>query len=140
MRTTLALALAFFAAPLLEAQSLNGLKTLGYVNGRYWNTLSVEAKATYLIALDEGALEIVSYSKTCTCAADATIEMLSAISPRDSSSYLELAEALDSFYKDSTNRAIPVIKALPYVTLKIKGGTSRELDDLVSKLRKDASR
>jgi hypothetical protein len=139
MRSILAIILALLAVPLLKAQSLSGLRTLGYVNGRYWSTLSLEAKATYIIALDEGALEIISYSKTCACAADASVSMLTAISGGDSNSYLELVEALDSFYKDSPNRAIPVIKALPYITLKIRGGTSRELDDLISKLRKEAN-
>ncbi len=138
MRTTLAV--AFLAVSSLEAQGFNGLQTGINVNGRYWNNLSVEAKATYMIAAGEGASEVVAHApKNCACVVDASLGVLQTISGGDSSSYLEIAEGLDLFYKDPANRPIPVIKALAYVTLKMRGGSNRELDDLVSKLRKDAN-
>jgi hypothetical protein len=123
-----------------NAQDFAGVKTSGYINGRYWSTLSLDAKATYLIAIGEAMTEVVAYApKNCGCILDATIAALGALSGGTSSSYLEISESLDLFYKEPANRPIPVIKALTYVTLKLKGGTSRELDDLVSKLRKEAN-
>jgi hypothetical protein len=109
-------------------------------NGRYGSGLPVDAKVTYLIAVGEAVTEIVCYApKNCNCIIDATVAALGALSGGTSSSYLEIFESLDLFYKESANRPIPVIKALAYVTLKMKGGTSRGLDDLVSKRRKEAN-
>ncbi len=142
MRTILAV--AFLTLSSMQAQNLaaltSGLMTGINVNGRYWNTLSVEAKATYLIAVNEGIGEVVLYAaKDCNCAFDASLNALRAIFGGTDSSYLEVAEILDSFYKDAANRPIPVIRALKYVTLKIKGAGTRELEDVASKLRKDAN-
>jgi hypothetical protein len=139
MRTTLsfALALALVTVSAAEAQSFAGIKTGIYVNGRYWKNLSVDAKATYLVAIGEGMMEIVAYAKNCSCVVDASLGLLRTTSGGDNNSYLEMAEGLDSFYMDPANRPIPVIRALSYVTLKMKGASSRELEDLASKLRKD---
>lgn len=122
------------------AQDFDGIRTSGYINGRYWSGLPADAKVTYLIAVGDAMTEIVGYApKNCNCILEATVAALGALSGGTSSSYLEISESLDLFYKEPANRPIPVIKGLAYVTLKLKGGTSRELDDLVSKLRKAAN-
>jgi|ERR1700693_343632 len=155
MRTiTISLATTFLALALssLQAQDLErlratvkdlqatGLVTGLSVNGRYWNSLSIEAKATYIIASSEAMSEVLLHAANdCTCAFDAVLNSLRIVSGGSNSSDLEMTEGLDLFYKDSANRPIPVIKALAYVTLKMKGGSSRELEDLASKLRKDAN-
>lgn len=139
MRFPLMIALSL--ASLLCAQDFFGVRTGLNVNGRYWNGLSVDAKATYIIAATEGMTEILSFvPKDCGCALDAAIKAVTAVSGGHSTSYMELVEGTDDFYKDPTNRAVPVIKALSYVTLKIKGASSKELDDLAAKLRKEANR
>lgn len=140
MRAAFAVVAMFALSFSSNAQDLFGVKTGPYVNGRYWSALPVEAKATYLVAIGEAMTGVVSYApKNCACLLDATIAALGALSGGTSSSYLEIAESLDLFYKEPANRPIPVIKALTYVTLKLKGGTSRELDDLISKLRQEAN-
>jgi len=74
MRTiTISLATTFLALALssLQAQDLErlratvkdlqatGLVTGLSVNGRYWNSLSIEAKATYIIASSEAMSEVL---------------------------------------------------------------------------------
>jgi hypothetical protein len=139
MRTSSLVALLLVAAT-ANAQDSSGMTTGLSVNGRFWATLSSEAKATYVIAVGEGISEVAFRgSNSCACLFERASSALRAVSGSDKTSYHELAASVDFFYKDPTNRAVPVIKALVYVTQKMKGATSQELDDLAAKLRKDAS-
>jgi hypothetical protein len=129
-----------FVAPAL-AQDTSGMKTGFNVNGRYWITLSVEAKATYLIAFQAGIVAAVHAApQNCTCAFDGAMATLEATGGGSTSSIADMGEGLDSFYKESANRAVPVPDALKYVTKKITGATRQELDYLESSLRRDANR
>ena len=138
MKLRIAAALAISGT--LFGQQFNGVMTGLKVNGRYWNALSIEARATYIIALAEGISEVISYMpQSCNCTFDAALDAMKSVSGGTTSSYLEMAEAVSDFYKDSTNRAVPVVKALTYVTLKTKGGTAKQLEELAAKLRNEAN-
>ena len=61
------------------------------VNGRYWTSLSTEAKATYVIAVGEGISEVMFHaSNNCACLIDGALSALRAVSGSDKTSYLEL--------------------------------------------------
>jgi hypothetical protein len=46
----------------VSAQVVSPMLTGTNVNGRYWNTLSVESKATFIIGVGEGMAEVVWFA------------------------------------------------------------------------------
>jgi hypothetical protein len=111
------------------------------VNGRYWNTLSLQAKATYIISVQEGMSGVLGYdAKNCSCTFEAVNAAVHAISGGKNGSYAEMVGGVDLFYKDPANLGIPVVRALEYITLKAKGATAGELSSFVAPLRWSANR
>lgn len=137
VRPAIAFAATMFVIPLLSAQAI---VTGSNANGRYWNTLSADSKTAYMTGLVEGMSELSSYvPKDCSCISVATVNMIRAIGGGHNSSSLEVRQSLDVFYQEPANRSVPIVKGLVYVTLKMKGASTIELEDLVANLRKAAN-
>ena len=137
-----ALILLIFICASLPAQDARAAYTGTDVNGRYWNTLSLQAKATYIIGAQEGMDAVLAHdAKNCSCTFEAVNAAVQATSGGGKNgTYVEFVAGVDLFYKDPANLGIPVIKALEYVTLKAKGATASELDSFVAPLRRSANR
>jgi hypothetical protein len=50
----------------------------------------------------------------------------------------EFSKAIDQFYREPENPPIPIIWAARIVTMKTNGATQRELDQVLSSMRRDA--
>ena len=138
-----ALILLAFICASLPAQDVRAMYTGTDVNGRYWNTLSLQAKATYIIGAQEGMSGVLAHdAKSGSCTFEAVNAAVQATSGGGgiNGTYVEFVEGVDLFYKDPANLGIPVIKALEYVTLKAKGATANELDGFIAPLRRSANR
>jgi hypothetical protein len=134
--------MGIFAPALTPAQDIRAMYTGTDVNGRYWNTLSVQAKATYVIGAQDGMSGVLAHdAKNCSCTFEAVNAAVQATSGGGKNgTYVEFVEGVDLFYKDPANLGIPVIKALEYVTLKVKGATAGDLDSFIAPLRRNANR
>jgi hypothetical protein len=111
--------------------------TNGMPNGRLWASLSGPAKLTYLLGLRDGALAMAGElsSKTQVPTFVALIDSVHD-SFNSKANYDEIEKQLNSFYQDSANARIPIIKAYQYCLKRIKGAPATELDGFLNGIRR----
>jgi len=123
------------------------IKTLGQVNGRYWQSLSFDSKVTFLIAFDEGyklaaprgitwnLQKIVGDEKAA--AVDKEIKEMFKLESYlpEGMSYGEIAKGVDRIYESPENLVIPVKDVLTLVTRKVHGASQADIDQSAARLR-----
>jgi hypothetical protein len=122
--------------------------TLGHVNARYWQSLSITSKADFLIGFVDGYSEalpsgipwdlrkIVGEDKVA--AATKAIESSRSLAwyfP-DKMSYGELMKGIDQLYENPENIRLPIRDALEVFTRKANGATQAQIDDVLAARRK----
>src|SRR5262249_26552850 len=125
--------------PALAQNPLNdvarAMKTGMDFNGRFWNAQTPEAKAMYLFGVMESAAEIVMHAPDkCVCVLQASSNFVKALFGVGDPTPREMIEELDAFFKEPSNRPVPIVKALRYTALKMSGGTRAQLEELESSL------
>jgi len=107
-------------------------------NGYFWQGIDLQSKIFFLVGAENGEhllfLKVVEKNKKGNIS-QAVIDGL-LIDKIDNLKMSEIAEQIDSFFKDSANRKIPVIEAYRYVSKRVKGASTKELDNLAASLRK----
>jgi len=113
--------------------------TFGYPNGRFWLNLNNITKFTYLIGLVDGAKlfkgYIIDAKKICNNdkgideAYDDIIEIPKA-------ELKDIVGQINSFYADSANLNIPVVKAYEIAGRKFKGESPKDIEEFIAELRR----
>jgi hypothetical protein len=115
------------SVPALNSQQKQIQVTTRSLNGGYWNRMSPEQRIVFLQGFRAGLNVAILVGK---------YECMESIEESRSSyesafTYEELQAAIDSFYKDASNRSIPITAAIQYIVKKAKGAASRELDEFL---------
>ena len=105
-------------------------------NGRFWNSLIPEYKEAFLGGLVEGVLAYYVKSGVATTDKQSDYIHLKDSFFAEGFTPSELANIIDSLYKDSSNVKIPISEVLRVAVRKCKGLSQQELDDLLPSLRK----
>jgi hypothetical protein len=119
MKTRIISVLLLFALA-CAPQTTPPTTTNGNANGRFWKTRSASEKTVFLIGLHEGLVEAGGKVNTYFPA---------------QFTYRETIESIDAFYSETENVLIPLIFALPLITMKVNGTQQNVLDRLVADAR-----
>jgi hypothetical protein len=107
--------------PLTERPVADNQRTLGFVNGRLWNTASIDMKVSYIVGIAE-AVALMSGDLFRYFAKD--------LSPQ------EEAKSVDMFYNDPGNLAVPVSFALQIVAMKANGGKPEAVETFTANVKR----
>lgn len=132
--------LPLLMVPMWIAHSQNPAlgKTGDFVNGRYWKSLPDLAKAAYLYGLIEVVTQVPDEAgPKCGCVLDVTMSLYKSFSA-DNATYSEFVQEMDAFYREPANLRIPVLAAVRYSVMKMKGSSKAQLEACEADLRKGA--
>jgi hypothetical protein len=98
----------------------------GGLNGRQWQSMTYLDKFHYLLGATDAILEAAptEYSKYFDVQSGLT--------------FGEFTKAVDRFYEEPENLPIPIVWAARVVTMKTNGATAKELDQILSSMRRQA--
>ena len=102
-------------------------RTLGILNGRFWQSASETARLYYLVGFNDA---------TAALAKDDLRERVSA----GSATFAEKMKFVDGFYADPANAAIPVLDALIVFTAKLNGFLPDSLEALTAWFRSETAK
>ena len=119
-----------------------GLMTGSLNNGRFWRILDQinepRTRPSYLSGFSD-ALSFIYQRLEAEKDLEGPKEMESFLEELDfDGSTIDMVALLDSFYQDPANVEIPLPYAFEYCVKRRKGATPRELEDMLSQLRRDA--
>jgi hypothetical protein len=101
-------------------------QTGGVYNGRGWLADTVMEKLNYIYGMSDVA-------RNFKC------ESISDLWPgSEKATYMEIVQIVDQFYADASNRAVPVLYALGWVKMKLRGDTPAALEKFAASLRRTA--
>ncbi len=111
-------------------------------NGKAWLELDLQSRIMYLTGIENGAALLIAEM------ADAPNEKANAHAAVPALKRLmikgfkfgDIADEIDRFYEQASNRRIPVVDAYRYVLKKFKGASPEELEAVQSALRKKYNR
>jgi len=109
--------------------------TIQLMNGRAWQQFDDEAKIMYLSGVRDS---LIYFSVTAQHQVDANELMQAKWAP----GFIvgDYINELDAVYRSRENILIPIVNAMDYCTVKLKGQTSRaELEQMLMTLRKIAA-
>lgn len=110
--------------------------TKGQHNGRIWLSMSNTEKEAYVAGMHDGAFLLwitVDEQKICSSKDfDKTLDSTFISKTRPN----EIVKQIDSFYTDSTNLNIPIMRAYEVVKHKYQGGSPSNLEERIVTLRK----
>jgi hypothetical protein len=147
---TLAVILLLASLPCVGQQT-----TIGQRNGRFWNSLSVDSKVVYLVALQEGfdlghdlgrfSVLNRAFPWTESKTIDQRIKIMHDSDgdvEEDLHHYFsstmtfgEIAKGLDHFYGEPENLILPVVDGLELFALKVNGTTQEAIATKVAAYR-----
>jgi len=104
------------------------------VNGRLWATLDATTKSAFLLGMSDGM-----YFGSIFTGATEYAKVPEALKFPDLTRQ-EVSKELDLFYAEGANGPVPIVHALRYVRRKAKGDTVEQLQELLSSLRRGASK
>jgi hypothetical protein len=105
--------------------------TEGFINGRAWEKIDLQAQITYLAGVQEGAMFLVNREPSAH-----PEEFTWVLNNLWAGLTAEIAPQITAFYKDRSNIRVPVVYAFTYVAKKVKGASRKELDDYSAMLRR----
>jgi hypothetical protein len=117
------------------------LMTQGFINGRAWMNFDEAAKIAYLFGFMDGAnaLQVQLDDQPELKSLDGVI--WKAKEPLLTKAATgEVAQQIDTLYRDSANLRIPVVFAYKYAVKRINGGTPAELEEYLTNVRRNVSR
>jgi hypothetical protein len=134
--------LVTFCVPALRAAD-DAEKTGDSMNGRWWQTLSADQKFCWLTGFREGAAALwmqAAIERSPSKKQDEeTFEQLSRV-VGGHFTFLEMAQALDLFFQEPSNRQIQVVVAFAIMKRKFDGGSNHEIDQLIVEARHKAAK
>jgi hypothetical protein len=101
------------------SQTISNEKTLGGLNGRFWETLTPSDRLWFIIGLHEG----LEY-------AEARMPSYFPGVP-----YGDVLKGVDRFYEEPENLTFPVLYALEVFALKVNGATQSEIEKNLAERR-----
>jgi hypothetical protein len=113
--------------------------TNGLVNGRFWASIStVQSKRALLLGFREGLkIGILQFVDCGNEKVKIALEMSFPSSEKLNSD--ELISAMDRFYAEPLNRAIPIGQALIYIGAEVTGMKPAQLAEVLADFRRDAA-
>ncbi len=115
-----------------RATSGDDISSARLLNGHAWLDMTMLQKATYLRGVYDGVLQaryILAASKDKE--ADGQLAQVAI----RTMTFRETVIALDGFYADTSNVAVPIVYAHEWLKHKVGGASRSELDDEAAKLR-----
>jgi hypothetical protein len=114
-------------------------KTGDFVNGRFWEDSTPVLKVGYVFGLRDG-LVLIATGENRTAAVQQALAGSMVLYRGGKATLEELIDQIDGFYADRANIRIPVFEAYAYCMKRTSGLTKRELDDLLTEMRRRAAR
>jgi hypothetical protein len=114
-----------------------------FINGRYWKILPEVAKTAYLTGLMEAVSQLGGENPpSCRtisgeiCRLDAALSLSGSFS--SNATVGEAVDEVDAFYHEPANLRIPVLAAMRYTFMKMRGSSKSTLEACEAELRKGA--
>jgi hypothetical protein len=101
------------------SQAINNEKTLGGLNGRFWERLTPSDRLWFIIGLHEG----LEYS-------EATMRSYFPDVP-----YSDILKGVDRLYEEPETLTFPILYALEVFALKVNGATQSEIEKNLAERR-----
>jgi hypothetical protein len=107
-------------------------------NGRYWKLLTRAEKCVWLVGVYDGRVMFATEVGHKTTKSQDGVNLHDTVNGMTATFTVgEVADQIDAFYGDSANVHIPIVEALKFSTLKMKGENPEELQKKMSDLRKN---
>ena len=118
--------LLLWAAPIICAQAQDTNTTLGFANGQAWGRMSESMKLGFVVGFADGfgsAVAVSTYDDRFP----------------SKSTNGEIVKALDKFYEEPANAAIPITGALQIFTAQVRGVPSDAIRQMTEAWRQGAA-
>ena len=124
-----------------ETKFTSDMFSFSAINGKGWITLDLQSRIMYLTGVEDGAFLLIAEMDSVQNEKDNARAALPAFMRLTTNTIKgfrssDIAEEIDRFYDQASNRRIPVVDAYRYVLKKFKGAPPKELESAQSALRK----